>query len=587
MRRFTYESEAWCLGQSGYLASQVNWFLAIVVLASMKMPLKLPSPDMVRHYTSALQVPLDRRDAIIIPAFLTLYLALDRLSFVHPLGALNLTLWNPPPALSLALLLTLGFRYLPLLFVAAILSDEFFQFAPPGWMAKLLSSTALALGYGGLALLLRTLRQAETETTLLSRTVHLLLVVPAGVLIIAAFYCGALVVTQALPAEQFLIAVRHFWIGDTIGIVTLLPALLAGPTMNFRRIRDPGDTSIRDTAIFTLGICAAFALIFGRKWNHEFEFFYMLFLPIIWIAIRLGYVGAAICIPLVHAALVLIIVTRSYDANDFMAFQMLMLALSTTGLLLGAAITERQQFAERVRAQQSEFQRISRVSAVGGMGAALAHQISQPLSTIATYVFVARRQLASQADLAAVGENLEKAAREAERARQILEGIRDFIALGRLELTPVNLVETIHKITAAARNEARQRGVSIRLETSVVPVICADSTQIEQVLVNLISNGIDAASERKDGAVVIRSYETTGRVTIEVEDNGPGISSEIVDRLFEPFVTTKPRGMGLGVAMSWQIIDAHGGKLRCEPVEPRGCRFVIELGVGAVSHHDR
>ena len=158
-----------------------------------------------------------------------------------------------------------------------------------------------------------------------------------------------------------------------------------------------------------------------------------------------------------------------------------------------------------------------------------------------------------------------------------------------MELVPVNLVQTSLKIAALSRSEASERGVSIKFDSSATAVIDGDPTQIEQALLNLISNAVDAASDRKTGggAVVIRVCEAKERRRVEVEDNGPGIASDIADRLFEPFETSKPRGMGLGLALSRQIVDAHGGRLWCEPVEPQGSRFVIEFGFPAESRHAR
>lgn len=216
--------------------------------------------------------PFQRRDVLIVSCYLALYLVLEHISLVHQFAGLGLTLWNPPPALSLALLLTFGFRYVPGLFVAAILAGEILQIAPGGWTAKLMTSAVLAGGYAALAVLLRTLR-ADLEASVLSRTIHVLVIVPAGVLVIAVVYCGALVLTDALSPARFAGAVRHFWIGDTIGIITLLPALLAGSTVHLQRLKELDRGSLWDGTIFVLGVCVALAVIFGRKSINEFQFF--------------------------------------------------------------------------------------------------------------------------------------------------------------------------------------------------------------------------------------------------------------------------------------------------------------------------
>jgi C4-dicarboxylate-specific signal transduction histidine kinase len=168
---------------------------------------------------------------------------------------------------------------------------------------------------------------------------------------------------------------------------------------------------------------------------------------------------------------------------------------------------------------------------------------------------------------------------EAQRAREILERIRDFVSKGRIELVPVDLVALASGVVPSARAEAAARGVQIRIEGVGPVMVRADPIQIEQVLVNLISNAIDAAAERRDGIVriCIARHQTTA--SIVVDDNGLGIAPEIADSLLEPFETTKPRGMGLGLPLSKQIVESHGGKLRWTSLQPQGTRFIVDLTI--------
>jgi C4-dicarboxylate-specific signal transduction histidine kinase len=140
------------------------------------------------------------------------------------------------------------------------------------------------------------------------------------------------------------------------------------------------------------------------------------------------------------------------------------------------------------------------------------------------------------------------------------------------------------KIRALCREEATARGIHVEIENNrAIPLVTADRIQIEQVLNNLVANAIDAASERKDsrGLVVVRVVRRGDRVVVQVEDNGPGVAPEIVDNLFEAYQTTKPRGMGLGLPLSLQIIQKHAGRLWWEPIVPEGTRFVVELQINA------
>jgi C4-dicarboxylate-specific signal transduction histidine kinase len=140
---------------------------------------------------------------------------------------------------------------------------------------------------------------------------------------------------------------------------------------------------------------------------------------------------------------------------------------------------------------------------------------------------------------------------------------------------------------ALCQDEATARGVRIGVEAdrAIAPLL-ASRIGIEQVLNNVVANAIDAAADRVDrfGAVVLRAVHAGDRVAITVEDNGRGVSPEVAETLFEAYRSTKPRGMGLGLAISRQIVQKHAGRIWWEPVAPAGARFVIELPLGAAAN---
>jgi two-component system, LuxR family, sensor kinase FixL len=213
---------------------------------------------------------------------------------------------------------------------------------------------------------------------------------------------------------------------------------------------------------------------------------------------------------------------------------------------------------------------------------ALAHEISQPLSTVAIYLHAARRMLQSGAASSPVLDALSMAEMEARRTREVLERVRDFVSIGKLDLKPLDLPNLALKIGALCKEEATARGVHVEIESNPpIPLVTADRIQIEQVLNNLVVNAIDAASERKDarGIVVVRVARRGDRVVVQVEDNGPGVAPEMADSLFEAYQTTKPRGMGLGLPLSLQIVQKHAGRLWWEPMVPEGTRFLVELQI--------
>jgi two-component system sensor kinase FixL len=265
-----------------------------------------------------------------------------------------------------------------------------------------------------------------------------------------------------------------------------------------------------------------------------------------------------------------------------------MLVLSITGLLLGAVTTERQDAAVRLREQKRELARMVSNARAGAMGMALAHEVSQPLSTVGTYLHAARRLLQASPASEPVMDALIKAEAEAQRAREVLERIRDFVSNGNLNLSAVDIRALADKLGELCREEAAARGVLVEVESQgLVPAVEADGVQIEQVLINLVANAIDAAAERSDarGRVTMRIAAKDDAITLRVEDNGYGVAPELADNIFDAYQTTKPRGMGLGLHLSRRIVQRHAGRLWCEPVTTGGARFVVELPINGCEHN--
>ena len=222
--------------------------------------------------------------------------------------------------------------------------------------------------------------------------------------------------------------------------------------------------------------------------------------------------------------------------------------------------------------------RVSTYASAGAMGMALAHEISQPLSTVATYVHAARRMLKSGLANEPVMDALNKAEAEAQRAREVLEHIRDFVSNGAMDLDTLDMSALALKIARLFQEDAAGHGIQVEVESAPpVAMVRADRIQIEQVLNNLVANAIDAVSERTDalGRVIIRVVRRGELVIVQVEDNGPGVASEVAHSLFAAYQTTKPRGMGLGLHLSRQIVQKHAGRLWWEPNVAEGARFLL------------
>lgn len=247
-------------------------------------------------------------------------------------------------------------------------------------------------------------------------------------------------------------------------------------------------------------------------------------------------------------------------------------------------LTERQQTQARLQVLQSELVHVSRLTAMGEMASTLAHELNQPLAAVSNYLKGCRRLL-DQADLDAlpkVKEGLDKASEQAVRAGQIIRRLRNFVSRGETERRQERVSQLIDEAGALALVGGREAGIVSRLDLHpAVTTVMADRVQVQQVLVNLIRNAVDAmqGAPRREITLSARPSEG-GMVEIGVSDTGPGLSEEVADRLFQPFVTTKENGMGVGLSISRSIVEAHGGRLWVEPSACGGASFRLTLPAG-------
>jgi two-component system sensor kinase FixL len=518
-------------------------------------------------------------------AFIAVYCALNLVTEWHEFDRLGITLWSPDDGLSLALLLE-NVAFAPVVFLAAVLVDLSIAGLHRSLGVTIAAELSLTLTYVGLAFVLKNKLKFDIRQFRLPDVVTFLLLVPAGVVFSAFIYCGVLYLGGEVSPDKFFVAMIHCWIGEALGIVTVIPAT----TGVFTYASPPwrwSSYTLFTIVIFALGIGLGFAALVGVG-DKLYYLFNLLFLPVIWVAMREGYAGVALALVTIQLTLAVLTAFVGYNTTDFAILQLLMLVLSITGLLLGAVTTEREDAALRLREQKSELARMVSNARAGAMGMALAHEVSQPLSTVTTYLHAARRLLQASAASPPAVDALIKAEAEAQRAREVLERIRDFVSNGNLNLTAVDIRVLADKIGELCREEAAARGVVLEVESSgLVPLVEGDAVQIEQVLINLVANAIDAAAERSDarGRVTMRVASNDNAITLRVEDNGYGVAPDLADNIFDAYQTTKPRGMGLGLHLSRRIVQRHAGRLWWEPVTTGGARFVVELPINGCEHN--
>lgn len=243
-------------------------------------------------------------------------------------------------------------------------------------------------------------------------------------------------------------------------------------------------------------------------------------------------------------------------------------------------LSERQQTEARLQELQSELVHISRLTALGEMASTLAHELNQPLSAIANYMKGSRRLLEGRDDETSgrMRDALDKASEQALRAGQIIRRLREFVSRGETEHRVESLVKLVEEASALALVGAKEHGVRVRFQfDSEADLVVADKVQVQQVVLNLMRNAMEAmdASERRELTITTTRFADFAEVA--VADTGLGIAPEIRDQLFRPFVSTKPQGMGVGLSISRTIVEAHGGEIRVEDNPGGGTIFRFTL----------
>ena len=642
-------------------------------------------------------------------AYIALYVTLDRLSFIEAQHGINITPWSPSAGLALALLIIKGPRWSPVVFAAELLSGATLPEVAVPSAPIFISALVVTGAYAGTTLILRRIGfEASLHRT--SDVARLILVTIASSGLVACGYVAIYAVAGVVPWTGFFDAVQHYWIGDAIGIIGLAPPLLTlSRPKDHSAIADHNRRRLQLSEIVAQGasIVVALTLVFSRViTKHPFRLFYVLFLPLIWIAMRRGLAATSWAVLVIQVGLVVGLQFQDQSEPTLRDFQLLMFALAATGLLLGAVVSERQRLSralaeserrrttilntardgilsidangqilstnpavERIfarpshlligldihqlidgvpnepplinrivssrsagvtiwefearraddevfpielsvgrseaadaeqytlvirditlrrkteaqaRQHQAELAHVSRVSLAGEMAGALAHELSQPLTAIAAFARGCLRLLAGTApEPRTLYEGVSEVAEQAERAGDVLGRLREFMRGGEPQRAFVEVGPLIDAAVGLARAEATQNEVEIEAQVDPgLPPVFADRIQIEQVLLNLLRNSIDAiaSADSQERLIVLEADCKSDRaVQISVADSGPGVCAEVADRLFEPFMTTKPEGMGMGLSISRSIVESHGGKLRMLRRVGSGATFVFDL----------
>ncbi|MGH8668251.1 MAG: ATP-binding protein [Burkholderiales bacterium] len=497
--------------------------------------------------------------------FAPCYVVLDWASYIDPVGPFNITPWNPQAGLAIVWMLLGGLRHVPVVLATIIAADLLVREAPGGYFITLLTSATLAGGYAAIAWMLRELLidpglRSSRQLTAFAGVVF------GGTAIIGAAFVGALRGADLLAATPPLNAWLRFWVGDAVGVLVTAPLLLAVADAE-RRSGLLALARRRETWLQVLLLVASIWLIFFGLGGDPAHHFYVLFVPLIWIAARGGMNGAIVATAIVQLGVVAGIHAESTPDLPVPEIQALVAALTLTGLYLGMMVDERERAAESLR-------QTLRLAAAGDMAGAIAHELNQPLTALSNYgesalMILGRNGAGADALPGIITRMLE----ESRRASEVVRRLRDFFRAGttRLEALPAG------DLVAEARRIAQQviGGRPVALEVLAdpeLPPLYVDRMQIELVIRNLIANAVEAIEKQSPPEKRIRIQlhrRDAEHLSLAVVDSGSGLQPDMLERVFEPFVSGKPTGMGLGLAISRAIAEAHGGALEARPA-PHG-----------------
>jgi C4-dicarboxylate-specific signal transduction histidine kinase len=219
---------------------------------------------------------------------------------------------------------------------------------------------------------------------------------------------------------------------------------------------------------------------------------------------------------------------------------------------------------------------------MGELAASIAHEINQPLSAIVNNGSACLRWLAGDSpNLAEAREAAQDIIREGSRAGEVITRIRAFLQKTETKKAPMDINQTIRDVVILMRNEAEGKGVALQMELATdQPVVLGDRVQLQQVILNLVMNGVEAMTSVTDRERQLRiqsCQHETDKVLIAVQDSGVGIDPESLEKIFDAFYTTKAQGMGMGLAISRSIVEDHGGQLWAQPNDGHGTTLQFTL----------
>lgn len=463
-----------------------------------------------------------------------------------------------------------------MLFVAALTAEFIVRGLATPAPAVLLAALAPTAVYCAACWMLVERLRVDLAVARLRDLAWLLAAAAAASALTAALVVAIYVASGLLTRVDVIEAVTRYALGDFLGVILTAPLLLRLPQLNLRRF------AVLELATLATTIGVLLWLVFAFDPDRTFKHFYVLFIPLAWAAARNGLDGAALASLFIQLGVIIASLAIGMSAEAVVELQAMMLTLAVTTLVIGAAVDEGRRSEAQRRTLHDQFSHLARLSLGVEVGSALAHEMNQPLASVANYVRAARALIdRTPPDLAGARDAVVRADAQAMRAGDALRRLRGFLRRGELQISPVDLRAVLDDALELAAGAAQRRGVEVTVEGARerVPVL-ADRVHATQIALNLLLNALEAAAARPPAWVKARIELDGDQGVLTVTDGGPGVEPEIEGRLFEPFYTTKEGGMGLGLSVSLSLAEAQGGRLwhrRAGGGRPHGFSLALPL----------
>lgn len=491
--------------------------------------------------------------------FIAVYIGLDILSGPEARYQTIAPVWHPAAGLAAYAVLRHGKDAILPLLAAALLAAAITP-AVPAWPLWSLVIGLLPLPvYMALGLYMR--RYLPGSAFFAS---HRGLLLWAAAVTLGSLF-SALLYAQMVPAAgagqdaDWIALLTRYTIAETAGILVIMPAAwcLLAPE---RRSDFTSRIFNWDTLAYTVLIAVVLGVALERV-APESVAYYLLILPLAWAAARQGMAGAVSAAIVLEVGVTLAALRPLVYAEQMPNVQMLVLTLTLSGFLIGIAV-------DMARRASDELQQSLRLAAAGEMAAAVAHELNQPLTALSAYGSACQRLVQRDGGNPLLHKTIQAMAAESQRASNVLKRLREFFRTGSTLLEPIALADLVRDAVNAFDEQARMNDVCLQVDHLPDIELLGDRVQLDIVLRNLLANavqavaGMSAAAER---SITVDAGVDGEAIWIRIADTGPGIADSIRARLFEPFVSLKSSGLGLGLAISRSIVEAHGGTLTVEP----------------------